>query len=610
MSASIAVNVMLPLYTDDSVISARVNSELVGCTDDMIKFFWNCIKNDSIGILSNAQLAWADQEPGGIHSPRCFAIAEKISICLDFAKNGQTAFLRRDERPLLYPHFMEKDSHKTTYRSDRVLGVVYRMCRSLETVVGRLGHLHVDPGHCRALTMPGWENYRESVIQALTDYNSNIRRILSQYGIGSEGDVTKFLTETTRNIFYTDVLKEMHDNCISDSEELRKRKLRRASAWYMVTCEPNVENTFFSFPWCIANVLVEILRSSDAQATVWCPNILHWKIDQLVTNNSDFTEADDLDAGCDSFRTAFRIVEKWLKDETLLDQHEPGASAKPGLCSNCLLDICTKFLGNKNLAPVGKIVMRRWHAMMLSVAEVPNLTESTAQEAMEECADREEPTEKAVSQAWQIVDGFLEPLLLDDSEDEASEPRTAYQNGHVDDQEDSEVSRSSVFPLQQASDTSNSEPDIFEDPSVGTLVVSFLRWCLEQHQLTREMCRVGACAGGGYECQTHRLPMVALRAYRSLVVSLDPCHVSLPCDPAYHKPHHEVVERDPVRIQIANPVMDQMLKDKLHVGMTSYPSWICIPPCTSRHSKSRNKDRLMVAEPMPRIALGNATAAG
>lgn len=211
--------------------------------------------------------------------------------------------------------------------------------------------------------------------------------------------------------------------------------------------------------------------------------------------------------------------------------------------------------------------------MMLSVAGVPNLTESTAQEAMEEeCADQEEPTEKAVSQAWQIVDGFLEPLLLDDSEDETNEPRTEYQNRH-DDQQDPEVSRSLMLPLQQASDTSSSEPDTCEDPSVGTLVVSFLRWCLEQHQLPRGMCRVGACAGGGYECQTHRLPMVALRAYSSLAVSLDPCHVSLPCDPAYHEPHQEVVERDPVRIQIANPVMDQMLKDKLHAVRQLLMRW-------------------------------------
>lgn len=111
-----------------------------------------------------------------------------------------------------------------------------------------------------------------------------------------------------------------------------------------------MESTFFSFPLCIADILVEILRSSDAQARVWCPNILYWKIDQLVKNNSDLAEDDGPDFGCDSFKSAFRIIEKWLKEEMLLGQHEPGAPAKPGLYSNCLLDSYTECLGNKACA--------------------------------------------------------------------------------------------------------------------------------------------------------------------------------------------------------------------------------------------------------------------
>ncbi|KAL1478094.1 hypothetical protein MTO96_035233 [Rhipicephalus appendiculatus] len=165
----------------------------------MIQFICNYIKNDSIGILSNAHLAWADQEKAGICSQKCLAIAEKISICLDFAKNGKTAFLRREERPLQYPDFMEKGSHKATYRSDHALGILYRTCRSLEAAVGRLGHRHVDPGRCHALAVPGWEKYRESALQALMYYNANLRRILNQYGIGSEGEVLACMV----NIFDT-----------------------------------------------------------------------------------------------------------------------------------------------------------------------------------------------------------------------------------------------------------------------------------------------------------------------------------------------------------------------------------------------------------------------
>ncbi|KAH7977914.1 hypothetical protein HPB49_003941 [Dermacentor silvarum] len=129
--------------------------------------------NDSIRILSNAETA---------------------SISLDFVKNGQTPYLRRGKRPLLYPDFMEKGSHKTTHRP---LGVLYRTCRSLEAAVGRLGHRHVNSGRCRALTLPGWEDYRESAFQALEEFDKlNMEDLVEK--------MTKFLTETTRNIFYNE----------------------------------------------------------------------------------------------------------------------------------------------------------------------------------------------------------------------------------------------------------------------------------------------------------------------------------------------------------------------------------------------------------------------
>ncbi|KAH6920715.1 hypothetical protein HPB50_028297 [Hyalomma asiaticum] len=577
-------------YCPDAAAARRTSEVMI---EDMIQFMCNYIKNDSIGILSNAHLAWADQEREAIHSQKCLSIAEKISICLDFAKNGKIAHLKRGERPHLYPDFMEKGSHKTTYRSDRALGVLYCTCRSLEAAVGNLGHWHVDPGRCQALAVPGWEGYRESVLQALAEYNANLRRILNQYGIGSEGEVmacmvntfdtyhnaqsdklnmedlvekmTTFLTVTTMDIFYADCLKEKHSSHRSDREELRKRKLRHASACYMATYESSTENSFFSFPWCITEVLIEILRRTGTQNIVWCPNILSWKITQFVKNRN-LGEDDGLAAGCDTFKTAFGIIEEWLVKETLLGKHQPGAASMPGLCYNCLLGICSEFLRSRKLAPL-EIVTRKWHIMMVSAT--PEAKDETAHEPVTEalnnlCVGRQNSTTKAPAEAWQIVDGVVEPHYFDDSEDENESPVMADQGGHGNNHEqDLQVfPHSLVFPLHEPPDDLNSETDLGEDTSVGTPVVSFLRWCLEQHRLPREACRVCACAGGGCDCQTHRLPMVAFPAYNSLAVSLDPCHISLPCDPAYHEPH-QVIERDPVRIMVPNPVMDIMLKEKL-----------------------------------------------
>ncbi|KAH6946911.1 hypothetical protein HPB50_016133 [Hyalomma asiaticum] len=432
--------------------------------EDMIEMC-KYIKNDSIGIISNAHPAWADQEREGIHSLKCLSIAEKIIVCLYFAKNCKIAYLRREERPHLYPDSMEKGSHKAMYRSDRSLGDLYPTGLSLEAAVGNLGHRHVDPGQCRALAVPGWEDYREPALQALAEYNAKLCRILNYYGTVSEGEImacmvntfgtyhnahsgkvnmedlvgkmTTFLMVTTGDTFYVDCLKKEHSSYTSDREELQKKKLRRASAWYMVTYESSSENSFFSFPWCIADILIEILRSTGTQDRVWWPNILRWKISQVV-ENSDLEEDDCLAAGCDTFKTAFRIIEEWLNKGTLLGTHQPGAASIPGLCFNCLLGIYTEFLGSRKLAPLGEIVTKKRHAKMVSPtrqAKDGTTLVPLAEALNNRCVGRQNSTKKAPSEAWKIVDGAVEPLYLDESEDENDDPVMAGQDGHGDDHE-------------------------------------------------------------------------------------------------------------------------------------------------------------------------------
>ncbi|KAH6920023.1 hypothetical protein HPB50_028989 [Hyalomma asiaticum] len=391
------------------------------------------------------------------------------------------------------------------------------------TAVGNLGHRHVDAGRCQALAVPGERttvNRSYKPLQKQRQPPSN----MNQYASGRKSDklnmedlvekMTTFLTVTTMDIFYVDCLKEKHSSHTSDREELRKRKLRRASAWYMVTYESSTENSFFSFPWSIT------------EDKVWCTNILCWKITQFV-ENSDLEEDDGLVARCDTFKTAFGIIEEWLVKETLLGKRQPGAASMPGLCYNGLLVIYSEFLRSRKLHLRARLVARKRHIM---VSATPEAKDETAHEPVTEALNN---LCKAPSDAWQIVDGVVEPHYFDDSEDENDSPDMADQGGRGNSHEQD----LQVFPLHQPPDAHKLETDLGEDTSVGTLVVSFLRWHLEQHRLPREACHVSACAGGGYDCQTHRLPMVALQACSSLAVSLDPCHISLPCDPAYHEPH-------------------------------------------------------------------------
>ncbi|CAN8004352.1 unnamed protein product [Ixodes hexagonus] len=548
--------------------------------NDMIQFLCNYIKNDSIGILSNAHLAWADQEEEGIYSRRCLTIAEKISICLDFAKSGRTAYLRREERPVFYPDFMEKGSHKISYRSDRVLGVLYRTCRSLEAAVGSLGHRHVDAGRCLALAVPGWQRYESAALAALAEYNTRLRRILNQYGIASEGEamacmvttydtyhnaqsdklnmedlvekMTKFLTETTRELFFTELLTELRDEGLEDDEDERTwRKMQKASAWYMVTYSPDGPASgsgLFSFPWCIADVLVEVLQRAVPEQKRWCPNILSKKIDDLIENNEVPVED-----GNDAFRTAYVIIENWLKGEALLGQ---GTNSKPGLCQDCLLKVYRDFLLSQNMS---------WPTLSARSKDMrPHEAAQEQLEGEENSAGVLSCTEKECLAGKQRPETYI-PNSEPDSFRAIGENPLAHSGPDGDSKSRSTRSKVQQDPMKRAPKLNSSSAPSKDKPSAGALVVHFLRWCLEHLELPEEVCPLNVCSGGGYEGhrQTHRLPMVALRTYSSLAVSLDPCHLGLPCDPSLHEPHQEVTERDPVRIPIANPAFHRRLKENM-----------------------------------------------
>lgn len=328
--------------------------------EHMIRFMCNYIKNDSIGLLSNAHLAWADQEEEGIFSKKCFQIAEKIPLCLDFAKTGQTAFLKRDEKPRMYPDFMEKGGNKNTYRSNRVLGHLYRACRSLESVVSHIGSHSDGPRYCPMLEYPGWQRYAEEAKEALELYNCRLKRILNQYGIESEGEImsgvinsygrynqdksektnvevlvekqSQFLSEKTRQSFFRGLDEEFMKRGVTLSQSKVVMKYQKASAWYMVTYDRD-ERQYVSFPWCLADVLSEIISRPTCKkySQLQCKNTLAFKIDQMKANVEERSVTD----------VAFDIILQWAVKEELLTEN---AGAGAAICKDCLLQQFLSFV--------------------------------------------------------------------------------------------------------------------------------------------------------------------------------------------------------------------------------------------------------------------------
>ncbi|KAJ9118330.1 hypothetical protein QFC22_004243 [Naganishia vaughanmartiniae] len=86
--------------------------------------FVNYLKNDMLGQIANAHLAWTDIEDPSAYE--CTELARLHSVAVDFAKTGVPADMPDDLRPKRWPDFMDK-APKYTYRSEKILGQLFRI---------------------------------------------------------------------------------------------------------------------------------------------------------------------------------------------------------------------------------------------------------------------------------------------------------------------------------------------------------------------------------------------------------------------------------------------------------------------------------------------------
>ncbi|KAI1212533.1 RNA dependent RNA polymerase-domain-containing protein [Annulohypoxylon truncatum] len=91
---------------------------------DLISFFVQYMKNDSLSTIAHAHLAKCDMLLEGPKDPQCIELARLHSKSVDYPKTGQEAHLEPSLRPRRFPHFMEKAPSKT-YHSKKILGRLY-----------------------------------------------------------------------------------------------------------------------------------------------------------------------------------------------------------------------------------------------------------------------------------------------------------------------------------------------------------------------------------------------------------------------------------------------------------------------------------------------------
>ena len=243
--------------------------------------------NDGIGAIANAHTVFADKSSKKAMSAECIKLAKLFSIAVDFPKTGVPANLPRNLRVHEYPDFMDKPN-KPTYVSNGVLGKLFRGVKDVSSDVNtfeiftrEVATKYYDPD----MEVDGFEKYLREAFDYKTKYDFKLGNLMDYYGIKTEpelvsGNVLKMAKSfDKRNDLeqITFAMKSLRKEVRSWFNENESKftyddiedEYAKASAWYYVTYHPDYwgcynegmqRDHFLSFPWCVADKLIQIKR--------------------------------------------------------------------------------------------------------------------------------------------------------------------------------------------------------------------------------------------------------------------------------------------------------------------------------------------------------------
>ncbi|KAJ6321896.1 hypothetical protein OIU77_011893 [Salix suchowensis] len=228
--------------------------------EEVQEFFTDYLLNDSLGIICSAHTVFADREPLMARSRECTELARLSSIAVDFPKTGVPAKIPQELRVKEYPDFMEKPADKRTYKSQRVLGKLFR----------------------------DWMDFGYHIDEAFyfkTEYDNKLGNMMDYFGIKTEAEIISGCIMKVGKSF--DKKRDM-DSINSSVRSLKKQARAwfdasnledspgdlqaKASAWYHVTYHPNFWGLynegmnrvhFLSFPWCVHDILIDIKKGES-----------------------------------------------------------------------------------------------------------------------------------------------------------------------------------------------------------------------------------------------------------------------------------------------------------------------------------------------------------
>ncbi|EPY50913.1 RNA-directed RNA polymerase Rdp1 [Schizosaccharomyces cryophilus OY26] len=265
---------------------------------DSVKAFFICyIKNDNLGLISNAWKAWAhdkDNNPDGIYGQTCLKLAALHSQAVDFPKSGIACTMPKELRPKQYPDFMQKQRSRT-FKAETAVGRIFQYAAKFQKE--NEGIRKFDPNmemvYDDRMKLPKYKlNYLHIAEEVKERYDFDMKALMNRYEIASEYEVyTAFILlnddmKTSINeygvreeimlqfsIIKKAYVNEYFEKCglsTSCSNQDNKARIDSAvAAAYDVTYKQRLHSLrngkrlpLISFPYIFVNILCRIAHSA------------------------------------------------------------------------------------------------------------------------------------------------------------------------------------------------------------------------------------------------------------------------------------------------------------------------------------------------------------
>lgn len=267
----------------DPAPATRLDHEVT--IEEVQEYFTNYILNESLGMIANAHIVFADKDQSMALSESCLELAELHSVAVDFPKTGVPAQIPPKLHVKEYPDFMEK-LDKATYESKRVIGKLFRQVKHVapNTTCFRFFTREVARTSYDAdMEFEGFVDYIDEAIDCKTIYDRKLGNLMDYYGIKTEGEILSRgimkMSKTFDRRKSAEAIGAAVRSLRSEARTWFKRggksrdvAFAKASAWYHVTYHPEYwgrynegmkRNHFISFPWCVYDNLVQVKKKNN-----------------------------------------------------------------------------------------------------------------------------------------------------------------------------------------------------------------------------------------------------------------------------------------------------------------------------------------------------------